>query len=108
MRREEQIMVFILHNAAPLMLVQPDTEEESRKRKRISLCPEEWADDFGEEFYEHSLENGFYYIAPDSEWNSQAQSIAAPGIECFESPTPESLQMSIEDLKRGVEVRNGE
>ena len=55
-----------------------------------------------EEFYEHTLENGFYYIAPNTEWQSQAKSILAPGMEQFVSTTPEQLQMSIEELKRGT------
>lgn len=103
----EQIIVFNLPHATPVMVVAPEDSESSCQRKRVSLCPEEWADDFGEEFYEHSLENGFYYIAPNGEWKSQAESIAAPGVEQFTVPTSESLQMTIDDLKRGADTGNG-
>lgn len=100
-RGNEQIIVFNLPNAVPVMTVPPENAEESRAKK-VTLCPEEWADDFGEEFYEHTLENGFYYIAPNTEWHSQAKSVLAPGMEQFVSTTPEQLQMSIEELKRGT------
>ena len=100
-RGKEQIIVFNLSNAVPIMTVPPENGEDA-KAKKVTLCPEEWADDFGEEFYEHTLENGFYYIAPNTEWQSQAKSILAPGMEQFVSTTPEQLQMSIEELKRGT------
>ena len=100
-RGKEQIIVFNLPNAVPIMTVPPENGEDA-KAKKVTLCPEEWADDFGEEFYEHTLENGFYYIAPNTEWQSQAKSILAPGMEQFVSTTPEQLKMSIEELKRGT------
>ena len=100
-RGKEQIIVFNLPNAVPIMTVPPENGEDA-KAKKVTLCPEEWADDFGEEFYEHTLENGFYYIAPNTEWQSQAKSILALGMEQFVSTTPEQLQMSIEELKRGT------
>ena len=86
-RGKEQIIVFNLPNAVPIMTVPPENGEDA-KAKKVTLCPEEWADDFGEEFYEHTLENGFYYIAPNTEWQSQAKSILAPGMEQFVSTTP--------------------
>lgn len=65
-RGNEQIIVYNLANAVPAMLV-PRDDEENSKKKRIELIPEEWNDDFGEEFYEHFLDNGFYYIAPNTD-----------------------------------------
>ena len=84
-----------------------DTEENASKR-RVDMCPEEWADDFGPEFYEHTLENGFYYIAPQSEWHSQAKSVSAPGMEQFGSFSPEQLQLSIKELTKETETENGD
>ena len=106
-RGEEQIIVYNLPNAVPAMVIPADPEERTGKR-RIDLCPEEWEDDFGAEFYEHTLENGFYYIAPNSEWHSQAQSVLAPGIEQYDTTNMEQLQLSIESLRRGVETENGQ
>lgn len=99
-RGNEQIIVYNLANAVPAMLV-PRDDEENSKKKRIELIPEEWNDDFGEEFYEHFLDNGFYYIAPNTDWHAQIQSIPAPGMEQYTIPSAEELQSRIKILQRG-------
>ena len=96
-RGQEEIIVFNLTNATSAILVAA-TVKRSKSRRRVNLCPDEWAEDFGEEFYEHTLENGFFYLTPDTEWKAQAVSIPAPGMEQFIVPTPEELQMSIDLL----------
>lgn len=107
-RGSEQIIVFNLPNAVPAMSVQVVDTEENASKRRVDMCPEEWADDFGPEFYEHTLENGFYYIAPQSEWHSQAKSVSAPGMEQFGSFSPEQLQLSIKELTKETETENGD
>lgn len=102
-RGSEQIIVFNLVNAVPAMLMLPENPD-STARRRTELLPAEWTDDFGDEFYEHILENGFYYLAPDSEWRTTAASIPAPGMEQFDVPTAEQLQLTIENLTRGTEM----
>ena len=106
MRGREQIIVFNLANAVPAVLMTPDGETSPAKR-RVELCPEEWTEDFGDEFYEHRLENDFYYIAPNSEWQAQADSIPAPGIQQYQIPAADEFQLSIETLKRGAEQTDG-
>lgn len=96
----EQIIIFNLANAAPLVV--PEDTDGSAHKRRTELCPNEWADDFGEEFYEHVLDNDFFYLAPYSEWHTDAPSIPAPGIEQFSVPSEEQLQQSINNLKRGI------
>ena len=101
-RGAEQIIVFNFSNAVPVVLMLG--EGEHTKNKRIELCPEEWADEFGEEFYEHVVDNGFYYLAPGSGWGSQSQSIPAPGIEQYASTSDEDLLERMERLSsRGIE-----
>ena len=95
-RKQEQIIVFNLTNAVPTILI--STEGETKARRRIEMCPEEWTDDFGNEFYEHVLENDFYYLAPDSEWHATIESIPAPGIEQYVFPSAEDLQLSLDEL----------
>ena len=107
-RGVEQIIVFNLLNAMPAVAAPSSENEDSTGKRRINLFPEEWDDDFGAEFYEHILENGFYYIAPNSEWHSQAKSILAPGIEQYAGTSPEALQLSIESLRRGMDTDNGQ
>ncbi len=98
-RYSEQIIVFNLANAMPMAM--PD-QEDSQHKRRIALCPDDWADDFGEEFYEHVLENGFYYLAPNYEWRTNAESIPAPGMEQLPTPSADALQLSIDTLMRGT------
>jgi len=107
-RGSEQIIVFNLPNAIPATLLPTQSGEASKARRRVEFCPEGWDGEFGDGFYEHALENGFYYVAPNTEWNSQASSILAPGMEQFSSASPEQLQMSIENLMRGIGTDDGE
>lgn len=104
-RLNEQIIVFNLTNAMPAVLVTKDGTENAVKQ-RIELCPDEWTDDFGEEFYEHTLENGFYYLTPDSDWQTKAQSIPAPGMEQYLIPSAEELQQSMATIKKGTDGKN--
>ena len=100
-RGQEEIIVFSLTNATPAMLIAPESDD-AQSRRRVSMCPDEWMESFGEEFYEHTLENSFFYLTPDTDWKAQAVSIPAPGIEQIIIPTPEELQMSIDLLMRGA------
>lgn len=107
-RGSEQIIVFNLPNAVPATLLPCDDGDASKAKRRVELCPAEWDGEFGDGFYEHALDNGFYYIAPNTEWNSQARSILAPGMEQFSTASPEQLQLSIENLMRGNGTEDGE
>ncbi len=99
-QRNDQIMVFNLTNAMPMAI--PTDKEDGQHKRRVALCPSEWTDDFGEEFYEHVLENGFFYLAPDYEWKTNAQSIPVPGFNQYQAPSAEELQLSIDNLTRGT------
>lgn len=101
-RGPEQIIVFNLVNAVPAVLVASD----SKAKRRVELCPAEWTEDFGDEFYEHILENGFYYLTPDREWRISAASIPAPGMEQFTVPTAAEFQLTMKDLIEETGVRN--
>ena len=103
-RGAEQIIVFNLSNAVPA--IQAPQEAEGKHRRRIELLPEEWTDDFGDEFYEHILENGFYYLAPNSEWQAETESIPAPGIDQFIIPNTDELQISLNELLERNEMHH--
>lgn len=105
-RGTDQIIVFNLTNAVPAAFL--ESEQDSAKRRRIDLCPEEWSDSFGDEFYDYSLQNSFYFLAPRTDWKAQAASIAAPGIEHLPVLSDEELQESMEKLKMRVGSRHGE
>ena len=101
----EQIIVFNLENAVPAALIE-NSGENSRTVRRVEMCPEEWDDSFGEEFYEHRLENGLFYIASEADWNAQASSIPAPGMVQYSVTTADELQLSMDVLKRGAACLN--
>ena len=103
-RGSEQIIIFNLSNAMPAILISQDEDTDTAKR-RVDMCPEEWNDDFGEEFYEHILENGFYYLTPDRDWQTTVSSIPAPGITQYMSPSAEALQLTMQDLMGGSETQ---
>ncbi len=101
-RGNEQIIIFNLTKAIPAVLIVSDDEEQSSKR--IELCPDEWADDFGEDFYDHIIENEFYYLALNSEWQTYASCIPAPGIDQYAVPGAEDLKRDMEKLTKGETV----
>ena len=105
-RGAEQIVVYHLTNAVPAVLLSPNAENPPSK-KRVELLPEEWSNDFGDEFYEHTLENGFYYIAPNLAWQAQAESVPAPGMTQYAAPSSAELQATMNLLKRGMVDTNG-
>ena len=97
----DRLMTFNLSNALPMMQVQGD--EASSRKKNIAVCPEEWESSFGEEFYEFSLQNGFYYTASNVPINSGAQSVVASGPEQLSLPSADDVRTSYELIKKGRE-----
>jgi DNA invertase Pin-like site-specific DNA recombinase len=70
----EEIILFDISKAISATYVDYGTE--AGKRKRVLLCPEEWNDSFGEDFYDFCIQNSFYYIRSGSSWNTQAKGVA--------------------------------
>lgn len=108
-RGVDEIIVFSLQNAEPAAFIEAAEKlPDSKRRRRVTLTPEEWNDSFGEDFYEYALDNSFYYLAPKTNWNANAKSIVPPGMKQLAVMTPDELQASIEDLRMKVETINGE
>ena len=108
-RGSDQIIVFNLSNAVPAAFLEADTDDgEAAKKRRVELCPEEWNDNFGEEFYEYSLQNSFYFLAPRTDWKAQADSIAVPGQDQVTILTDAELEESMINLRKRVGSRHGE
>lgn len=95
----ERIIVYNLENAVSAALL-PRDEESARPPKRTELYPEPWADTFGEEFYDHIVENKLFYIAKKSSWQTSRSSIPAPGVEQYAVPSEKDMQMMIGSLTR--------
>ena len=109
-RGSDQIIVFNLTNAVPAAFLEcePEDSQEATKRRRVDLCPEEWTDSFGEDFYDYSINNSFYFLAPRSDWKVHAPSREAPGS--FQHPimSDAELEQSVINLRKRVGSRHGE
>ena len=100
-RARDEIIVFPLSNAAPAAYLESAPEElEEGKKRRVEMCPEEWSDSFGEEFYSYALENSFYFLAPKSDWKADTEPIEAPGIRQLTIMTEEELEKYAEELRQ--------
>ncbi len=108
-RGSDQIIVFNLSNAVPAAFLETESEDgEAAKKRRVDLTPEDWNDSFGEEFYEYSLQNSFYFLAPRTDWKAQASSMAVPGQDQVTILTDAELEESMLNLRKRVGSRHGE
>ena len=78
-KKDEQIIVFRLEDATPVMSVSSTRSDGRMIRKQVELCPSEWADSFGEEFYSFCLLNPLSTIPERIEWDTQAESMPVAG-----------------------------
>ena len=100
-RARDEIIVFPLSNAAPATYLESTLEEpEEGRKRRVEMCPEEWSDSFGEEFYSYALENSFYFLAPKSDWKADTEPIKAPGIRQLTIMTEAELEKYAEELRQ--------
>lgn len=105
-RLNDEIIVFSLSNAIPAAFLEPKPEH-SRKR-RVNMCPTEWQESFGEEFYDHALNNSFYYLAPKTDWKADSRSISPPGMHQYQFKSEQELSSSIQLIKRKAgKIENG-
>ncbi len=94
---DERIIIFNLCAAVGAVFVEVPLEEGIRKQ-RAEFFPEEWEGRFGDEFYDHIVENDFYYLLEGDEWKSGKASIPAPGIEQFSTPSEEEVKSLAKEL----------
>ncbi len=109
-RDSDQIIVFNLSNAVPAAFMEQDSQADASpaKYRRVELCPAEWSNSFGEEFYAHAIQNSFYYLAPRGDWKAQMPSQAVPGMEQSFPLTGGELEESVTQLRKRVESTHGE
>lgn len=95
----DKIMIFNLSNAMPLALFGGEAEQ---RKRRMAVCPEEWEDSFGEEFYDFSLENDLYYTKGTANWNSGADSRIVDGQMVVPVLTQSELMENAKRIKEKV------
>ncbi len=102
-RANDEIIVFSLSNAVPATFIETETDNEDETvRRRVDMCPEEWDDSFGDEFYDYALDNSFYFLAPKTDWKADSQSVMVPGVQQFHIKSEDDLESSIELLRQKV------
>lgn len=99
----EQMVVFNLDGAVPNMTVsEKDNETEKTIRKRIVICPEEWGDSFGDEFYNFSLDNSLYYSPKHSDLRISEKSKPVEGQISFNIMSGAEVLQLAESIKKKV------
>ncbi len=108
-RGNDEIIVFSLTNAVPAAFLQTVSDEtEEPVKKRVDMCPDEWQESFGDEFYDYALDNSFYFLSPKTDWKAYSKSVDVPGIQQIKIKTDEDLEISIEILKHKAGSRSNE
>lgn len=95
------IMTFNMTKAMPIAEIINEEERESIRKRRMAVCPEEWEESFGDEFYEFSMDNELYYLK--SVPNLQS------GIKCrdVEGQQQLSLLSHAEVLESAAKIKMG-
>ncbi|MEA4964893.1 MAG: recombinase family protein [Oscillospiraceae bacterium] len=108
-RGSDEIIVFNLPNAAPAAYVNGEIGANANFRHRwVPLCPEEWSDTFGQEFYDYSIQNGFFFISRNYDWKAQTKATMLPDSTNVTVLSADELQVSIESLRMRAGVAHGE
>ena len=67
--------------------------------KSEMICPEEWGDTFGEEFYDFSLENALYYSSNQSDMRISEKSKPVEGQLSFSIMSGNEVMQFAQRLK---------
>lgn len=97
------IMIFNLTNALPLAIV----EDDRLRKKRTAVCPEEWGDSFGDEFYDFTLDNDIYYLRGNKPLGAGEKCTVVVGQQVVDIWSPEQLMEGVEKIK-GMVMRDDE
>ena len=104
-----QIIIFNLEEAQPFTYTQvKKNDSDELARRRINMIPEEWNDEFGLDFYNYGLQNEYYTLELNPEWNAEIKSRPVVGSEQVELLSPEKLEESIEKIRTRIKNHDGE
>lgn len=103
----EQIVIFNLSGAMPNITVTEELKNADKTvHRKVDICPEEWGDSFGEEFYNFSMENMTYYLPKDTNLKANAKSRPVEGQLAFEIMNEAEIVQFSENLKRKADERD--
>ena len=104
-KMNDQIIIFNLPNAMPSIVIAEEDGDEQRKR-RMKICPEEWGDSFGSEFYDFSLDNSLYYAPVNQSWGISQKSRPVNGQISFSLLTPQEVLENATLIRTRLEDNN--
>lgn len=97
----EQIVIFNLLGAMPNTTITEELVNENKTvRRKIDICPEEWGDSFGEEFYDFSMDNMLYYLPKDTDIKASEKSHPVEGQISFEVMNGAQVLQFAKNLKQ--------
>ncbi len=100
---DEQMVIFSLSNALPnVTLKENDIESEKTISKKVIICPEEWGDTFGDEFYNFSMDNLLYYSPQNANLRIAEKSKPIDNQLSFKIMSGAELMQMAESLKKKV------
>lgn len=74
----------------------------------MPICPEEWGDTFGQEFYDFSAENSLYYSSNNVRLGSAEKCHVVAGQEDFQRMTQDEVVASVARLRARGEAHANE
>jgi hypothetical protein len=72
----------------------------------MKICPEEWGDSFGSEFYDFSLDNSLYYAPVNQSWGISQKSRPVNGQISFSLLTPQEVLENATLIRTRLEDNN--
>ena len=97
----EQIVIFNLSGAMPNITVTEELENTHKTvHRKVDICPEEWGNSFGEEFYNFSMDNMLYYMPKDTNLKANEKSRPIEGQLPFEVMDGAEVLQFAENLKQ--------
>jgi len=97
----EQMVIFNLDNALPNVTIKETNEEDGKtKKKKVVVCPEEWGETFGDEFYNFSIDNALYYMPSSLKEGISKKSRPVDGQLSFDLMTETQLYEMAESIKK--------
>ena len=97
----EQIVIFNLSNAMPNIIVKEKAEKTNKTvYRKVDICPEEWGNSFGNEFYNFSMDNMLYYLPKDTILQANEKSRPIEGQLTFEVMNGNEVLQLAENLKK--------
>ena len=81
------------------MIALENTESEAKRIKHMAVCPEEWEDSFGDEFYRFSVDNDLYYAPHNEPLNTGEKSQPVEGQLKFHLMSGSEIMDTAEKLR---------